>query len=260
MDDSGSRDPDKHPKPESQEPNWFALGGVLIDAADKDACDSAIVKFRESWPSIGESPLHSYEIRNKSLGFRWLNTLPEEELNRFYSEISDLVTSLPIIVAGCVVHRPGYNNKYMQQYGQRRWKLCRTAFSIAVERAAKYAAHHQGRLRVFVERTDKKTEAQFRGYYDHLKESGPPFDEGRSSKYSPLQSDALASTLYEFAVKTKKSDLMQLADLCLWPICTGGYNHANKAYAVLQKAGKLLDHHCTQDNGLLGIKYSCFDA
>lgn len=260
IDDSGSRDPDRKPRGDHHDPDWFALGGVLVDSKDKQQCDLAIAAFRNSWPQIGEQPLHSYDIRNKSAGFRWLEALQEDEAKRFFQGISDLVTSLPIVVAGCVVHRPGYNARYMEQYGQRRWKLCRTAFNIAVERGAKFAAHRDARLRVFVERTDRKTEAQFKKYFDELKGVGAPFDANRSSKYRPLSPEVLARTLYEFKVKTKASDLMQLADLCLWPICSGKYNSNNKAFAVLRDAGKLLDDHCTPENGLHGIKYSCFDA
>lgn len=208
---------------------------------------------------MGEEPLHSYDIRNKSKAFRWLKDLSEDELTRFYQGISDLVASLPVTVAGCVVHRPGYNARYMQPYGPRRWKLCRTAFNIAVERGAKFAAHHGARLRVYVERTDRETEAQMKTYFDQLRQGGAPFDASRSAKYNPLGPNVLADTLYEFKVKTKASDLMQLADLCLWPICSVAYNTDNKTFALLKQSGKLMDHHCTPDNGLHGIKYSCFD-
>lgn len=260
VDDSGSRDPDRKPRVDQRDPDWFALGGVILDSKDKDQCDLAIANFRKSWPQMGDQPLHSYDIRNKSAGFRWLTGLSEEDSKNFYQGISALVVSLPIIVTGCVVDRPGYNARYLAQYGQRRWKLCRTAFNIAVERAAKFATHHDARLRVFVERTDRKTEAQFKKYFDELKGAGTPFDPVRSAKYGPLEPDVLARTLYEFKVKTKASDLMQLADLCLWPICSGAYQSNNKAFGVLKEARKLLDDHCTPENGLHGIKYSCFDA
>jgi len=51
---------------------------------------------------------------------------------------------------------------------------------------------------------------------------------------------------------------MQLADLVLWPICRGRYSPEDRAYDLLKSNRKLLDAHCTEDNGLLGIKYSCF--
>ncbi len=258
IDDSGSRDPDRRPDDKRRDSDWFALGGVIVDAADKDHCDQAISAFRRSWPQIGDAPLHSYEIRNKTEAFRWLEMLSPSELEAFYQGISDLMVSLPIIAAGCVIDRPGYNRRYAEQYGPRRWKLCRTAFNITVERAAKFAAHHEARLRVYVERTDPKTEAQFRKYYEELRELGAPFDPNRSAKYNPLSGNVLAKTLYEFKVKTKQSDLMQIADLCLWPVCSGGYRPDNRSFELLKRHGKLLDFHCSEANSLQGIKYFCF--
>lgn len=259
VDDSGSKDPDRKPRGGDLGPDWFALGGVLVDSSDKARCDKAISDFRAAWPKLGDKPLHSYDIRNKSADFRWLEDLTSMELAHFYEGISELLKCLPITVAGCVIDRPGYNARYMGRYGPRRWKLCRTAFTIAVERAAKFAAHHDARLRVFVERTDRKTEAQFKTYFDELKAGGAPFNPLTSAKYRPLAQDVLANTLYEFRVKTKASDLMQIADLCLWPICSGGYNPENRSFVMLKQEGKLLDALCTEDNGLQGIKYSCFE-
>lgn len=258
IDDSGSRDPDRHSQANANAVDWFALGGVLVDAADKDRCDQAIAAFRQSWPQLEDKPLRSYDIRNLSGGFRWLAGLSRSDQQAFYKGISDLIVGLPVVVVGCVVHRPGYNARYLQKYGQRRWKLCKTAFNIVVERAAKFAAHHDSRLRVYVERTDKVTESQLKEYYDQLKTSGSPFDEEKSAKYSPMQAATLSKTLYDFKVKTKASDLMQLADLCLFPICVSRYR-AHPSFDVLQDSGKLLDAHCTAENGLFGIKYFCFD-
>ena len=155
--------------------------------------------------------------------------------------------------------RPGYNARYRAMHGPRRWQLCKTAFPIAVERAAKFARHHGALLRVYVERSDKATENQLRGYYDLLRTSGSPFDTDSSAKYSPLSSACLRETLYEFRVKTKSSSLMQIADLALWPMCVSGYTPTNRAFVTLKENAKLLDAKCTPENQLAGIKYSCFD-
>lgn len=259
LDDSGSRDPDKNPR-DTQFPDWFALGGVVIHADKKGTVDAAMQNFRQSWPQIADRPLRSYDIRNQKNGFNWLQALPDAERDRFYTELTDLVLGLPIMVLACVVDRPGYNARYIEQYGPRRWTLCRTAFCIVIERAAKLAAHHGSRLRVFPEMSDIPTERQFKLYYEELRTSGSPFDASRSAKYGPLDAEAMRKTLFEFKVKTKKSLVMQLADLVLWPVCKGGYDPSFAVYRQLVEAGKLLDIHCTEENGLLGIKYSCFPA
>jgi len=215
--------------------------------------------FRLRWPQMKDHPFRSYDIRNRTARFRWLATLPPEQYRVFMAQLTELIGSLPIHALACVINRPGYNKRYIDKYGPRRWKLCRTAFNIAVERAAKLAIHKNVRLRVYAERSDKVTEAQFKGYFDEMRRVGLPFDARNSERYRPLSAGQLRSTLFEFRIKTKDSPLMQLADLVLWPVCHGGYDKKHRAYAELSKAGKLMDALCTADNGLLGIKYSCFD-
>jgi hypothetical protein len=260
VDDSGSRDPDRKRNQSDGEVDWFGLGGFLIHSEDKPAAEQLIENFRAQWPQLGDKPLRSYDIRSKTGAFRWLLEVGRSEQDRFYNGLSALVRELPIVVHACVVDRPGYNKRYMEQYGRRRWRLCRTAFTILMERAAKYARMHDARLRVFVERSDKPTESQFKAYFDEARREGLPFDAGRSQKYAPLTAADMHQTLFEFGVRTKASLLMQVADLVLWPVCIGGYFPDNRNFAELRDGRKLLDAHCTDENGLHGVKYSCFDA
>jgi len=260
MDDSGSRDPDRDRSTDPQSPDWFALGGLLVRADAAEVAKASIAAFRVRWPQMGSEPFRSYDIRNKTKRFRWLEALPREQYVAFMGELTALIAGLPIHVLACVVDRPGYNRRYMEQYGPRRWKLCRTAFNIAVERAAKVAHHHGARLRIFVERSDPKTEGQFKEYFNDMRHVGLPFDAATSQKYAPLAQATLHATLFEFRVKTKSSALMQFADLVLWPVCQGGYDATHRAYKALAQAGKLVDTLCTEANGLQGIKYSCFDG
>lgn len=259
MDDSGSRDLDRRQNQvDEKTPDWFALGGVLLNKADKSRIKDSIQEFRARWPLINGAPLRSYNIRNKSGSFRWLSELSSDEQSRFYVELGNLIGDLPIIVSACVIHRLGYNDRYKEKYAGQRWQLCKSAFNIAVERSAKWAMLQNGKLRVFVERSDKKTEHLLKSYYEEMRAKGLPFDVQTSAKYRPLAANSLKDTLYEFRVKTKESHLMQLADLALWPACHGGYNPEHRAFKELMQKGKLLDCHCTKENGLQGIKYFCF--
>ncbi len=192
-------------------------------------------------------------------GFSWLRGASRAKRMRFLEELTDLMCSLPIIVHGTVVDRPGYNRRYLDEYGPRRWSLCRTAFKIAVERAAKFASSQGAKLRVYVEQSDKITEARLKGYFDSMRAEGLPFNQSTSAKYAPLVASDLAGTLREFRVKTKGSVPMQIADLALWPICKGKYRPDNISLVKLTEAGLLLDARCNPENGLFGIKYSCFD-
>jgi hypothetical protein len=238
--------------------DWFGLGGVIVREEDISIIDARVLEFRARWPHPS-APLHSSEIRSKKDGFDWLKWASSAKRNRFHSELTDLMCSLPIIVHATVVDRPGYNKKYLEEYGPRRWSLCRTAFKIAVERAAKFARAEGARLRVFVEQSDKPNEKRLKGYFNALRQDGAPFNQETSAKYGPLQATELKETLLEFGVKTKASITMQVADLALWPVCHGKYHPDNLSLIALSESGKLLDARCTDTNGLLGIKYSCFE-
>ncbi|TCM78506.1 uncharacterized protein DUF3800 [Rhizobium sp. BK068] len=122
----------------------------------------------------------------------------------------------------CTVDRPGYCGRYLEQYKQNPWMLCKTAFTVVVERAAKYAIAQGMKLRVHPERCNKAEDANLEGYYKALKAEGMPFAKDNSDKYGPLTPEQLTQTLYEFKTKQKTSPMAQLADLYLWPICMGG--------------------------------------
>jgi hypothetical protein len=166
----------------------------------------------------------------------------------------------PVLGIACTIDRPGYNHRYREKYGRQRWQLCKTAFSITVERAAKHARKQGCKLRVHVERGDKKTDRIVKAYYDNLKAEGMPFAGDTSGKYAPLTAEQFRETLYEFRTKKKSSPMAQLADLYLWPMAIGGYDKANRPYSRLISDKKLIDCQLQKEEiEHLGCKYSCFD-
>ena len=189
IDDSGSRHPDRSPSEEMRRHDWFALGGVVVQESDIEPANQTIDTFRRRWHEMGGAPLHSVEIRNRHDSFHWLETATPERHRQFMTELTALVVGLPVLVLACVIDRPGYNARYAERYGTQRWQLCKTAFTIAVERAAKYAQMHRGRLRVYVERSDRKTEGRLKSYYEMLRTEGLPFDFESSAKHAPLSRD-----------------------------------------------------------------------
>lgn len=97
-------------------------------------------------------------------------------------------------------------------------QLCRTAFSIAVERAVKHARRLGCRLRVLPERSSKDDERRIAQYYQELRKQGSPFDAATSNRYAPLSAAECAETLMELRFKSKSSPMAQIAALYLWPI------------------------------------------
>ena len=236
------------------------MGGVLIDDEAEPGARAMVETFRQAWPQLGDGPLHSHEIRSRQKNFLWLKD-DEEIAAQFLNELTDLMLALPVIGFACVIDRPGYNARYEAVYRENRWRLCKTAFAITVERAAKHALQRGRKLRVYVEASGKTEDRMLQSYYEALKADGPWFDKQRSSSYLPLDGPAYAACLYEFRVKQKQSLLMTIADLYLWPMCIGGYDTANRAYAALKTAGKLIDCHLgAEEVPHRGIKYSCFDV
>lgn len=260
LDDSGTRNPDRSPRDSvpGHGHDWFAMGGILIRDDEEQPVRDAYQRLCDEWEIT--SALHSSKIRARSDSFKWLGTVDRSTAERFYSQILGLVTLPSITALACVVDRPGYNSRYLNQYGRKRWTLCKTAFNIVVERAAKFARRRGCRLRVYVERGDKSADARIKGYYEELRSIGLPFDGKTSAKYTPLAQAEMRRTLFEFGLKYKSSPMIQIADLCLYPICIGGYDDSYRAYRELRDAGTLIDAKIQPDDvASEGIKYSCWE-
>ena len=260
IDESGTRNPDRNPGGRAaHNRDWFSLGGILILEEDEDFARQLYNEFCGRWPQISH-PLHSSEIRGKTAHFQWLSSLSSSELQRFLEELYSLMKQAPVLGLACVIDRPGYNIRYADKREQR-WLLCKTAFCIATERAAKLALSQGRKLRIFPERCSKADDALLKTYYSDMRTIGLPFDQSNSDKYRPLSQRELKATLYDFKMKHKSSPLTQLADLYLWPLCIGGYHKSNRTYARLVADGKLVEHRLVPEEiDLMGSKYSCFEG
>jgi hypothetical protein len=259
LDDSGTRHPTRDPGKKAEHGyDWFALGGVLVRSDDEAKARELHNEFCKKWNI--DYPLHSSEIRSQNLNFDWIRGLDESERLRFYEELYVIMRDAPVTGIACTVDRPGYNARYLEKYQQEPWQLCKTAFSVVVERAVKFARSQGLRLRVHPERCNKPEDARLKSYYDTLKAEGMPFAKDNSGKYAPLTQADFNESLYEFHTKEKSSPMAQYADLFLWPICMGGYNAQNRPYKRLMEDGKLIECRLKpEDWPMLGSKYSCFE-
>jgi hypothetical protein len=192
LDDSGTRNPDHLPA-EFNYGDWFTLGGYVITEEDEGIARTSHAKFCERWKIF--YPLHSYDIRLGVKRFSWLHKLEAAEYNRFMRELGAFLTAVPIIGHGCVIDRPGYDGRYRAKFGRQTWMLCRTAFAVVCERAAKRARAAGRKLRVYVEEGDKTSDNHIRNYYAELRKTGMPFAQHTSAKYAPLSAAELTDTL-----------------------------------------------------------------
>lgn len=258
MDESGPRRPDRKPAIFDKARNdFFGYGGVLASDTEEDACRSAYADFCKRWEI--DYPLHSVEIRNKAGNFSWL-AIDAAKTEAFMTELTTFLIGLPVVGLACVIDRPGYDARYRGTYGRQQWLLCKTAFTIAVERAAKAAATKGLLLRVYPERCSKDDDQRVEKYFTELKTTGCPFDAGTSGKYKPLDKTDCRRLLSEIKFKAKTSPMVQIADLYLWPMCKAGYQPGHRPYVALKDAKRIID--CTLDASEIaerGIKYSCFE-
>jgi hypothetical protein len=257
MDDSGTRNPNRKADTTIFR-DWFALGGIMINEEDEPTAEKAHDDFCQRWNIT--YPLHSVRVRHREGSFSWLRKISQPEYARFMEDLTNLLIGLPVAGHGCVIDRPGYNARYRDKYGRQTWMLCKTAFSVVCERAAKRARDDGRKLRVLPEQGDKTADNHVRSYYSDLRSIGMPFADVTSAKYAPLGAADLKDSLYELRFKNKSSRMAQLADLYLYPIARGRYEPTYRPYVTLRAHKKLIDDHLESETmPHLGIKYSCFD-
>jgi hypothetical protein len=259
LDDSGSRYPDHRPKqPRADGMDHFAFGGIIVRAADVDTIFPEHRAFCHGW-DISYS-LHSAEIRGGRSNFAWLAT-DDARRASFLGDLQAFLLQLPVTAIAAVVHRPGYVARYKERYGSQTWLMCKTAFSILVERAAKYARSQNAKLEIYFEQAGKREDRAIKEYGRCLKTQGMPFDTGASAAYGLSPEDFTALLVGEPRERTKKTPMMQIADLMLYPVAKAGYEPAYPPYRALwdhkRVINALLPAH---SRASLGCKYSCFEV
>ncbi len=259
IDDSGSRLPDRPSKDDRRDGlDAFALGGVLIKAEEAPQLFDLVEGLRSS---LGLTyPLHSHKIRSRAQEFSWLGA-DKERASKLYGGIEHIVRTMPGWVTACVVHRPGYNERYKALYGDKRWELCRTAYQILLERCAKFAAVYGRRLKVFAEATGRAEDRSLRDYQKTLLAQGAEFDTLQSAKYSPMASDEMSKTVIKnIDFIRKEQPFAQAADLVLYPLIKGRYQPSYPPFRMLCEVRKVIDYALPDGLGQCGVKYSCFDG
>ncbi|MDJ0577522.1 MAG: DUF3800 domain-containing protein [Xenococcaceae cyanobacterium MO_234.B1] len=255
IDESGS------PKPNPKDPApYFALGGVLVKRVDEAIIEQAVADFKQRWNISLDIPLHGNEIRSKKRRFAWLGKLPEQERNDFMEDLTTTITSLPIIVHACVVSRQGYHNRYLDKYGDNTWEMMKSAFSILVERSVKFVSDKDESIMIYYEEAGKREDRLLQQYFNEIRESGHPFDSNNASKYSPLSAEQISKCLRGIEGKKKNNPILQIADLCLYPVARGKNKPDDRAYLALKENQILIDSQLrSKDIKSRGIKYYCFD-
>lgn len=260
LDETGPRHPDRQSTAAKHGLDWFALGGFLIRQEDEDAAKARLDAFKKQWPQI-QAPLHLTDMRAETKKFSWIGRLPGEERDRFWSSYRTFLSTLPVAGTACVIDRPGYLARgYGSRVDDEKWMLCRSAFDIVVERAAKFAKHHGRRLKVFYEMADPDTNDMVEGYFYNIQENGMGFDAANSAKYLPLTKEEFGYLLLDIEGKDKSNRLMQIADSYVYAIARGSYERKFAIYRRIAESGKLVTSQVPAGMGdIMGVKTYCFE-
>ena len=258
IDDSGNRFPDKSEPVREDGMDHFALGGILIEDKDRDALQEKYKKFCQKWNI--NYPLHSTEIRGMRNDFSWLEESVKRREN-FLEDLKSLLTENSILGFSAVIHRPGYNKRYEEKYGNKRWWMCKTTFSILIERVSKYVHTQNGTFEIRFEEVGPKEDRAIIEYTKDLKTTGSPFDSNTSNKYKELKNDDYKQIIVGEPRRRKKGNIfIQIADLYLYPMAKRRYDPSYVAWKILFENKKVIDAILPKEEwDEKGIKYSCFE-
>jgi hypothetical protein len=238
---------------------YFGLGGVIVNRSEEAAIRRLIRQFKGEWTIDEKTPLHGAEIRTMKDRFHWLSKLPKEDLVRFKTGIMELVMSMPIIVHGCIVDRERYYNRFYKTYERSTWNMRKSAAAILLERSVKFVRSVGGNsLSVYFELCGNAEDNIFKTAYTELRDQGHPFNKANAEKYAPLDATEAAGLLSEKPFGRKKdNELLQVADLCLFPLATSRNGKPNKAFERFMSDKKLVD--TLVGDSTTWVKFYCFE-
>jgi len=259
IDDSGSRFPDKQHFVRDDGMDHFALGGILVQENDIEDVVHAHKDFCLRWDI--NYPLHSTDIRGMRNDFAWLEESSKKK-DIFMAELGEFLTSLPVIGFAAVIHRPGYNARYKERYGDERWLLCKTAYCILIERVTKYVEAQGGVFTVRFEGSGKNEDKAIIRYAKALKKEGMPFDGSTSARYGALNHVNYRSVIHgDPRGGTKNNIFLQIADLYLYPMAKNGYDSRYDPWRLLFENKKVINALLSEEEWeFKGVKYSCFEG
>lgn len=258
MDETGNRQPDKKSDRSRLGRDWFGLGGYLIRGEDEAEAKRLHGEIVDKWKV--PTPFHFTDMLSEKKGFSWLGRLSQRDRDRFWGDYREFLSSVPAMGTGCIIDRPGYVARgYLEKHPDTKWLLCRSAFDITVERAAKYAISQGRKLNVVFE-SDIAINDTVKCYFANLKANGLEFDGANSAKYAPLTQAEFANTLGTIEYKAKASRMLQIADSYIYAIARQKYDRMFPVFRHLRDTRKIINFALDDAESIkaMGIKYYCY--
>lgn len=257
IDETGNRHPDKASDKSRVGRDWFGYGGVLIRGEHNDDARNLVSAFSNKWNL--RKPAHMTDMLSERKGFSWLGKISQERRDEFWRDWRSVLINAEVIGIGCIIDRPGYINRGYLEAHEDKWMLCRSAFDITVDRAAKIARLEERKLHVVFEQ-DAGINSTITDYFKNLKQNGLAFDAENSGKYAPLSQTEFCETLGRIEHKPKSHTLLQIADSYIYSMARNGYDKKFPIYRALRDHRKLANFSVPQEHiKTMGVKYYCFD-
>lgn len=256
LDETGARHPDKQSGLPARS-DWFAMGGILIRREEVDVAKAMHSEITSRWGIT--SPFHITDMINERGRFSWLGRRTQRERDAFWSDYREFLATVPAVGVGCVIDRAGYAARGYVKKHDDKWLLCRSAFDIVVERAAKFAKANDRKLNIIFE-ADAAMNGIIEGYFNNLRERGLEFDKDSSGKYKPLTQGEFSDILTSIENRPKQNRMLQIADSYIYAIARRGYDKKFDVYRRLMDDDRIIDCLLDRDSvSALGVKYYCFD-
>lgn len=256
IDETGNRNPDKKADPGRQGRDWFGIGGILVKSEDVSDVKQFHSDFIKRWGI--RSPLHMTDMLGMHKGFSWLGRLSDEKHDQFWSDYKNFLGRVPVVGLSCIIDRPGYVARgYLTN--ENRWLLCRSAFDIAIERAAKFARRDGRKLHVIFEQ-DAGINQLIKSYFENLRNNGLGFDQVRSGPYAPMSQKDFGSILGAIEHKPKLHPILQIADSYLYAMARHPYEKNFHVYRRLRDSRKIANFILSNEEiRTMGVKHYCFE-
>lgn len=205
MDDFGTRTLCKPGDTLPMKPDVFSfgLGGIIVPSEAVQELSEKVKALCRRWKVPA---LHGNKIRAGKGKFGFVKK-DAARRQTFLAELEAVIIDKRITAHACVICRPGYRDRYFERHAEpSRWQMSRTAFDIAVERAAKFAMTRDRRLSVVYERSGEREDRLLEAYFRGLLARGTEFDPGNASRHRPpVSTGAFSNAPIDLARRERQS-------------------------------------------------------
>lgn len=204
----------------------FCLAGCIFDEIEYQQNSKAeIDAFKIRYFSTSEVILHSRDIRKCQMPFNIL--LNSNTKNKFYQDINNLISNLPITILASVILKKEFKDQYHDPSNPYNLSL-----QFLMERFLYYLDEVKDIGYISVESRDPKSNADLLSAFTHV------INNGSSGNTHNLPAERFQQKIQKmvFVTKQQNENGHQLADLVAYPIAKFGLNQykSNLSFDIIK--------------------------